>query len=1558
MKYFKELTSRTAEPGKRNAVIMGRKTWESIPAKFRPLPGRINVVLTRGAGGENASDNPAAALTEASKQEGVHLSASLEGALELLSGPVFEGAVETVFVIGGGQVYKEALESPLLEAVHLTVVEAEAECDTFMPPVDESRFRLWSASAPRRDAPDAPRYSFLCYTRVGGASLEGPPALPPAVAAPHEEYQYLEMIEEVMRHGVYRGDRTGTGTYSKFGTTMRFNLRYSFPLLTSKRVFWRGVAEELLWFVSGATNAALLRDRGIHIWDGNGSREYLESIGLGHREEMDLGPVYGFQWRHFGAAYTDMHADYSGQGVDQLAELIHKIKTNPNDRRLVLTAWNPAALQDMALPPCHMFCQFYVADGELSCQMYQRSCDLGLGVPFNIASYSLLTCMLAQVCGLRPGDFVHVLGDAHAYANHCEPLKEQLKNAPRHFPKLRINPAKTDIDSFVFEDFELEGYAPHKAIKMQMAVQRRLNGATPTMSARSWGLGDQAPLLLLLLLLLPVVTPQTTVDVYPLLEDKIAAAAAEAAGGTANCPRAALFFAITMPAVKHRGAFRPLKLSYKQAFQRLAPGATFVVVGAAPAPGGGLIVHTVALLKGAVTGAGWSAAKGLHVALRSGPPAGLQGGAFGKSSVDVLASPFLADSQGGVIANLKDSRPLGMISFAWEDRQVTPQLKDAYMASIRKLLPGSTVTVEQRTELGATGNKTVFETLVAHSSAPALSAALKKLRSQSASVWPAAQFGRMNARNGQAVRWQPLPTFISPCEARTIMQLVGMVAQAPTFDRTAKAAYLAALRAQLPKGVTTTVSSAAKAPGGWKVVTLSTYATNQQAAAVSLARRLLPSNAPLGAAPLGAGKPWRVFLTEATASTRGKRASVFAGHVLMVSAAETGSGTGIATAAAYPADAFIKYEFRLRQASCPKCATLAVQSKDPTAALTGLAPSSNYNVTVIGWVQSGSKMTWAANWLTLTTQQRRSLRLTSATAVNATSANVAALASPNAGFASYVFSLKTAGCAACAAKNVTSTAPAARVNSLVPGAKYDVSVTAFVSGRSVRGNNTLQLTMPPSLRLTSALAANSSAVVVTATPLPNNAFSKFKFYASAVGGASRPAQESRTPGATLLGLKSGTRYTIRVEGISKAGRITAGANTLQVATPMGLVVDTAFASAPTRGNVTCKPDAGSAFVKYTWYARNGTAAACQACPSTCCLKKQTTQPQTTFDGLQPNNTYAVTVEGVDASGKAYLSSNSMSLKTPAGQPGGSRPPPPNPSPPAPSPPPPSPSLPTPSLVSILLRGHTSVESTAAAPIGTWYKEWLFVAAEVATTRRRGLLDVTELTAESLNPRALITGLLPATTYEMHVVGVHADGTQSPASNSLTLTTPPIGAPVILSAKPADSTTAVLVLQPPQTEQAVVGYTASLCLPGGGANCQGSSGTTSPMLLEGLSPGATYEVTAQALLSGGGTTPPSNTLSFTMPPLGAPALLAAEATGATTATASAAPPDGVTIAKYTFTARPLSGGADVTVTTTTAAAEFRGLQSAEQYEVSVVGVHGGGSLSPASNTINIVMLAEG
>ncbi|KAI8048819.1 thymidylate synthase/dCMP hydroxymethylase domain-containing protein [Syncephalis plumigaleata] len=304
-----------------------------------------------------------------------------------------------------------------------------------------------------------------------------------ALANRHEEYQYLDLLRHILVHGEERADRTGTGTKAVFAPPqMRFSLRDGrFPLLTTKRVPFRAVAEELLWFVRGETDANRLSAKGVKIWDGNGTKEFLEQVGLGHRRQGDLGPIYGWQWRHFGAQYTDCDADYTGQGVDQLAELVHKIRHHPHDRRLILSAWNVADLKQMALPPCHLLAQFYVSDGNdqqpatLSCQLYQRSCDMGLGVPFNIASYALLTCMLAHVCNLVPGEFIHTMGDAHIYRDHIETLYTQITREPRDFPKLHIRPRSDGkpiekLEDFEFDDFELSGYEPHAKLAMKMSV--------------------------------------------------------------------------------------------------------------------------------------------------------------------------------------------------------------------------------------------------------------------------------------------------------------------------------------------------------------------------------------------------------------------------------------------------------------------------------------------------------------------------------------------------------------------------------------------------------------------------------------------------------------------------------------------------------------------------------------------------------------------------------------------------------------------------------------------------------------------------------------------------------------------------------------------------------------------------------------------------------------------------------------------------------------------------------------------------------------------------------
>ncbi|XP_010530821.1 PREDICTED: bifunctional dihydrofolate reductase-thymidylate synthase 1-like isoform X2 [Tarenaya hassleriana] len=436
LRYFKDITLTTSDSAKKNAVVMGRKTWESIPMKYRPLSGRLNVVLTRSGGFDIANT------------ENVLTCSSIDSALDLLAAPPYCLSIERVFVIGGGDILREALNRPSCDAIHLTEIDASIDCDTFIPPIDSSVYQPWYSSYPITE--NGIRFCFTTYVRVRSSSVEsydqsdGSEApkfdvkrfsfLPKMVFDRHEEFLYLNLVQDIISTGNLKDDRTGTGTLSKFGCQMRFNLRRNFPLLTTKRVFWRGVVEELLWFISGSTNAKVLQEKGIHIWDGNASRDYLDSTGLTEREEGDLGPIYGFQWRHFGARYTNMHADYTGQGFDQLLDVIDKIKNKPNDRRIILSAWNPSDLKLMALPPCHMFAQFYVANGELSCQMYQRSADMGLGVPFNIASYSLLTCIIAHACELVPGDFIHVIGDSHVYQTHVRPLQEQLQNPPKPFP--------------------------------------------------------------------------------------------------------------------------------------------------------------------------------------------------------------------------------------------------------------------------------------------------------------------------------------------------------------------------------------------------------------------------------------------------------------------------------------------------------------------------------------------------------------------------------------------------------------------------------------------------------------------------------------------------------------------------------------------------------------------------------------------------------------------------------------------------------------------------------------------------------------------------------------------------------------------------------------------------------------------------------------------------------------------------------------------------------------------------------------------------------------------
>ena len=296
--------------------------------------------------------------------------------------------------------------------------------------------------------------------------------------------QYQDLLRRIMNEGVVKSDRTGTGTRSVFGHQMRFDLRQGFPLLTTKRVFLKGIIHELLWFLAGDTNIKYLVDNGVHIWDNDAYRYYgelcvkanIQSIPMedflkASSEQTpspidgysygDLNHVYGYQWRSWPKA--------DGSTIDQIRQVIDTIKRNPDSRRMIVSAWNVAEVEDMALPPCHVLFQFYVADGHLSCQLYQRSADTFLGVPFNIASYALLTMMIAQECGLKAGEFVHTLGDTHLYLNHMEQVEEQLSRTPRALPQMKLNPEIKSVFDFKYEDFTLEGYNPYPTIKAPMS---------------------------------------------------------------------------------------------------------------------------------------------------------------------------------------------------------------------------------------------------------------------------------------------------------------------------------------------------------------------------------------------------------------------------------------------------------------------------------------------------------------------------------------------------------------------------------------------------------------------------------------------------------------------------------------------------------------------------------------------------------------------------------------------------------------------------------------------------------------------------------------------------------------------------------------------------------------------------------------------------------------------------------------------------------------------------------------------------------------------------------
>lgn len=467
--HFRELTYG-------HIVVMGRRTWESLPESVRPLPGRLNVVVTR---------NP-----PIDTQNTIYI--EIHRLEERIGGLKAAHPDKRIFICGGAQLYSYFLKhhwSQRPAALHITHVDKVIQgCDsslTYFPyfhNIDKKAYiiseigpKLWSAE-------ESCAYQYITYKMEKKRWIkydnDDIPHYDLTKYAYSADHIYADLIRDILSNGHRRPDRTGTGTISVFGRQLSFGLDGRIPLLTTKYVPWKSVIKELLWFLKGQTDASILKTQGVGIWDGNTSREFLDGRGLGHLPPGDIGAGYGFQWRHFGGAYKTCKDTYDNTiGVDQVASVLDQLRTDPFSRRIYMTAWNPAALESMALPPCHVSAQFYVdvdEDGvkHLSCHMYQRSVDVFLGLPFNIMSYAVLTYIFATMCDMKPRELVISTGDTHIYADHVEQVKMQLCREPYMEPLLLVDPvvAGKTVDELDIDDFDVVGYFHHGVLKGKMAV--------------------------------------------------------------------------------------------------------------------------------------------------------------------------------------------------------------------------------------------------------------------------------------------------------------------------------------------------------------------------------------------------------------------------------------------------------------------------------------------------------------------------------------------------------------------------------------------------------------------------------------------------------------------------------------------------------------------------------------------------------------------------------------------------------------------------------------------------------------------------------------------------------------------------------------------------------------------------------------------------------------------------------------------------------------------------------------------------------------------------------
>ena len=477
MEHFKNITKNTFYYNKMNGILMGYNTWKSLGVDF--LPERINVVI----------DRTEIFITR--------ISNNLYKVIDFETAIIFmqeNPNMDKIFMIGGSSVYNKAIKHRDLDKIYVTKINKNYEGDVLFPKIC-GNFKLESieseeviegkdvkedvkdvkedAKDVKEDAKDVKedvkdvkedvkdvkedvkvKLDFCIYKKMN---------------KPHPEYQYIKCIKDILENGYEGDDRTGIGTLSVFGRQFKWDLEESFPLFTTKRMYFRGIVEELLWFLRGETDNRVLQSKGVHIWDGNTSRNFLDNNGLKHLEEGDGGKIYGFQMRHQGASYINCETNYKGQGYDQVEEALRLIKENPTSRRIVINLWNAPDMDEMALPPCLFFYQFRVYGKKLHCHILNRSNDMALGHPWNVGTGALMTYIFAKLTGLKPGSLTHSVSDAHLYLNNIDDIKEQLDRKPFAFPHLKIkdNGQKT-VEDFKYSDFVLKGYEAHPSVKMTM----------------------------------------------------------------------------------------------------------------------------------------------------------------------------------------------------------------------------------------------------------------------------------------------------------------------------------------------------------------------------------------------------------------------------------------------------------------------------------------------------------------------------------------------------------------------------------------------------------------------------------------------------------------------------------------------------------------------------------------------------------------------------------------------------------------------------------------------------------------------------------------------------------------------------------------------------------------------------------------------------------------------------------------------------------------------------------------------------------------------------------